>query len=218
MNHAQLYADAKGRIVELVESADIDTAVPACPGWTVKDLIAHLAGGLGDFMARRFEDAGSPEWGERQVRERRDRSLEDDLAEWDDNLAGAGSTLESPMGGVIVTEIVLHEHDIRGALGRPGERRSPAIEAALASPLGEIDRRIREKGLPALLVVSDEGERRLGESDPEATLRASSFELLRAISGRRSADRLVALDWSGDPTPYLEVLGLFGTARSDLDE
>jgi len=213
-----MYDEARQRIVELARNGDPAAAVPACPGWTVKDVVAHLAAGLGDFTARRFDGAGSGEWGERQVRERHDSSLEDSLSEWEANRAAADETLDSPMGGVLLAEIISHEHDIRGALGRPGAREVEAVRAAWQRPLGEFDRQTREAGLPALRVVVDGEERVVGEGEPAGTLRVSSFELLRSLAGRRSRGQVRALDWEGDPDTWLDVFFLFGEPDGDLHE
>ncbi|MGH2734685.1 MAG: maleylpyruvate isomerase family mycothiol-dependent enzyme [Actinomycetota bacterium] len=218
MSDASLYDDAHERIVELVTKGDREVAVPTCPGWTVGDLVAHLAGGLGDFVAGRFDGAGTDEWGERQVRERRDRSLAESLDEWKATRATATAVFESRMGPILVTEIVSHEHDIRTALGKRGERDGAGVRAALNGPLGEIDRRLQAAGLPALRVIADGEERILGEGEPAATLRTTSFELLRTISGRRSSDQARRLDWDGDPAPWLEALFVFGPARADVVE
>ena len=46
----------------------------------------------------------------------------------------------------------------------------------------------------------------VGDEPAAMRLTATRFEVLRAFGGRRSLDQVRALDWSGDPTPYL---GLF---------
>ncbi len=218
MDNAATYDEARRRITELVADGDLGAAVEACPGWTVHDVVAHLAVGLGDFVARRFDGVGSGEWGERHVRESRDRPLEDLLAEWEDNRATADEALGSPMGSVLVAEIVSHEHDIRTALDRPGAREDEGVRAAVQRPLAEIDKRIREAGTPALRIVTEDGERVLGEGEPAGTLRTSSFELMRTIGGRRSREQIRALDWDRDPDRWLETLFLFGGRDSDLAE
>ena len=46
----------------------------------------------------------------------------------------------------------------------------------------------------------------LGDGPPAATVTARRRELFRAISGRRSAARIRAYAWDGDPAPYLPVI------------
>ncbi|MGH3519392.1 MAG: maleylpyruvate isomerase family mycothiol-dependent enzyme [Haloechinothrix sp.] len=218
MSNAEMYDAARQRIGELVRDGDVDAPVGACPGWTVKDVVAHLAGGVGDFVARRFDGVESGEWGERQVRERSGKSVRESLAEWDANLRKAAELFDTPMGPVLLTEVISHEHDIRAALDRPGERDNTAVRAALTRPLQELDKKLRAEDLPALRIELEHGPRILGEGDPAGTLRVSSFELLRAVSGRRSEAQIRALDWDTDPGPWLGALSLFGGSRQALAE
>lgn len=98
MTNAPIYDAAKERIASLVEGRDPLTPVAATPGWSVKDVVAHLAGGLRDFADRRFDGVESGEWGERQVRDRRDNTLADSFAEWDANLELARPLFDSRWG------------------------------------------------------------------------------------------------------------------------
>lgn len=96
--NAELYDASRARIVELVTGADLSAPVPACPGWTVQDLVAHLAGGLGAFTARDFDAGEYANHGDRVVHERRGRAFEEHLDEWETNRAEADDTLAGPMG------------------------------------------------------------------------------------------------------------------------
>ncbi|MGZ4567789.1 MAG: hypothetical protein ACXVFZ_13440 [Blastococcus sp.] len=49
-------------------------------------------------------------------------------------------------------------------------------------------------------------------------LRTTTFEAFRWRLGRRSRGQLAALDWSGDPEPYLDHLCVFGPAEVDVVE
>ncbi|MFD1151121.1 maleylpyruvate isomerase family mycothiol-dependent enzyme [Saccharothrix hoggarensis] len=218
MSNAVTYDAARRRIISLATGGDPGAPVDACPGWTVKDVVAHLAGGLGDFAEGRFEGVEDGSWGERQVRERRDRGLGDLLVEWERNFQVAEGLFDSPMGAVLVAEIVSHEHDIRTALGRPGERDNVAVRAALTRPLQELDKRMRARHVPALRITLEHGDRVVGEGDPAGSLRTSSFELLRVLGGRRDEEQVRGLDWDVDPTPWLSVLALFGKRDTALVE
>ncbi|MEV0677331.1 maleylpyruvate isomerase family mycothiol-dependent enzyme [Actinosynnema sp. NPDC050436] len=218
MSNAVTYDVARRRIVSLVTNGDPAAEVEACPGWTVKDVVAHLAAGLGDFADNAFDGVETGEWGERQVRDRRDHPLGDLLAEWERNFQAAGGLFDSPLGAVLIAEVVEHEHDIRTALGRPGERDNAAVRAALTRPLQEVDQRLRTRDLPALRITLEHGDRIVGEGDPAATLRTSSFELLRVVGGRRSEGQIRSLDWDADPTRWLGAIQLFGTRETALVE
>ncbi|MFE2750368.1 maleylpyruvate isomerase family mycothiol-dependent enzyme [Actinosynnema sp. NPDC059335] len=218
MSNAVTYDAARRRIIGLATGGDPDAEVAACPGWTVKDVVAHLAGGLGDVTERRLDGVADGSWGERHVRDRRDRTMGELLVEWERNFELSEGLFDSPTGAVLVTEVVSHEHDIRTALGRPGERDGVAVRAALTRPLQELDRRLREGRLPALRITLEHGDRVVGEGEPVGGLRTSAFELLRVLGGRRSEAQVRALDWDVDPAPWLPVLSLFGRRDAALVE
>ena len=56
--------------------------------------------------------------------------------------------------------------------------------------------------------------------EPVGTLEASPFELLRAMTGRRSLSQIRKLAWSVDPEPYLPAFefGPFTTSSVDIEE
>jgi uncharacterized protein (TIGR03083 family) len=218
MSNAVTYDAARRRIISLVTGGDPDAPVAACPGWTVKDVLAHLAAELGDFTEQRFDGVEDGSWGERHVTDRRGRGTGELLVEWERSFQVAEGLFDSPMGAVLVAEIVSHEHDIRTALGRPGERDNVAVRAALTRPLQELDKRMRARHLPALRITLEHGDRVVGEGGPAGALRTSSFELLRVLGGRRSDDQVRALDWDTDPAPWLPVLSMFGRRDTALVE
>jgi uncharacterized protein (TIGR03083 family) len=218
MSNAVTYDAARRRIISLVTGGDPDAPVDACPGWAVRDVVAHLAGGLGDFTEQRFEGVDDGSWGERHVRDRRGRTLGELLVEWERNFQVAEGLFDSPTGAVLIAEIISHEHDIRAALGKPGERDNVAVRAALTRPLQELDARLRAKHLPALRITLEHGDRVVGEGEPVGALRTSSFELLRVLGGRRDDGQVRALDWDADPGPWLPELSSFGRRGAALVE
>src|SRR5918999_598949 len=109
MDNRTIYESARRRVAELVTNGDPDAPVPTCPGWTVKEVVAHLSGSLNAYLTGGIEGASSPSWGEKQVDERRDASLEDCLAEWESSAEGAGELFESRLGLVAVADALAHE-------------------------------------------------------------------------------------------------------------
>src|SRR3954469_1243781 len=131
-----LYEDTRQRVVDLVrETTLLDffaaaTPLPACPGWRVRDVIAHLSGLATDIASGNLDGAATDAWTAAQVDARRDLSLDDLLAESDDvgpRLAALLDDFPGRYGAQIVADVTVHEHDIRGALGRPGARDSAAV-------------------------------------------------------------------------------------------
>ncbi len=94
----------------------------------------------------------------------------------------------------------------------------PALSLALAAYSFGVDYRIRQLGLPALEVRYGDKQRVLGAGEPGATVAASRFELVRVLGGRRSRDQILALEWEGDPSPYLPILPAYGERADQLVE
>ncbi len=71
----------------------------------------------------------------------------------------------------------------------------------------------------ALRVVVEDGAYDLGPTgDGAIVLRTERFAAFRWRLGRRSRRQLAGLDWTGDPSPVLDHLVVFGPAATDIDE
>src|SRR5437764_15255999 len=83
------YTAAHERIAALVdELADeqVVTPVPFTPGWTVHDVLAHLAAIPTDGLAGRIAGVPTEEFTAGQIAERRDRTVAALLDEWRPNV------------------------------------------------------------------------------------------------------------------------------------
>lgn len=218
MTPSELYADVRARVTELVRGLDPDglaARVPGCPGWTVQEVVAHLAGVVTDVVAGNVAGAGSDEWTARQVAEREGRSLDDLIAEWTGQSALMESGLDAAPKAVsrtLLVDLVTHEHDIRGAVGIPGGTDSEAYAIARKGYHVGLAKVIEERGMPGLRLTAPDGwEFDAGPAPAAASVAAPrSYDLFRALSGRRSRGQVLAYDWEGDPEPYLEVFSRFG--------
>src|SRR2546429_5318892 len=68
-----VYAGARARISDLARGAsegELALTVPACPDWTVKDLLAHCVGIASDTAAGNLERMGAPAWTHAQASSR----------------------------------------------------------------------------------------------------------------------------------------------------
>jgi uncharacterized protein (TIGR03083 family) len=234
---AGAYADARRRLQQLVAGLD-DTGlmapVPACPDWTVRDIVAHLAGIAEEAVsgtyfagaADAWNDAGlaaqRDQWTASQVRSRRDRPVSVMLAEW----ADAAAALEAILAGAVprppgspawltsapVADLAVHLHDVRGAIGLPGDRDAPATGLGLRIYARWLGERL------ALRLRAGQPEWVEGSGQPAVALAAEPFELFRAISGRRSVDQVRALAWDSDPEPFLDVLSPYPMPAAPLVE
>ncbi|MEA2497748.1 MAG: hypothetical protein QOH26_153 [Actinomycetota bacterium] len=210
MNHAEAYERVYRRVLPLLNANTAGAEVPTCPGWTVKDVVAHLAGLFTAYRSGDPKEAFSPDWGDREVNARRDHSLDEDIAEWGRLLKDPGDLFESHLAPVAVSDVLAHEQDIRTALQEPGARDDENIVPAVEMGLAFVEKKAEAAGLPALKVITGEIDRQVGEGDPVATLRTSSYELFRALHGRRTIEQVRAMEWDGDPGPWMSVFFLFG--------
>lgn len=190
-----------------------DAAVPACPGWRVRDVLAHLVGVIEDAAAGRIDGPPSPEVTADEVARHAGDSPEALLAAWD--LLGPEFSERVGRGRIwpAAIDVISHEHDIRAALGRPGARDHPDVGAAAAALV------VGARFDPRLEVVTADGALMSSGTGPAGiTLTTSAFEVLRLRMGRRSRAQAASLDWSADPGGLLEQVFVFGPAAEDIHE
>lgn len=225
-DYADEYAECRRRVRELLADADgvaAGTVVPACPAWTVHDLCAHLAGVPAALVARDNPPPGDNQpWVDAQVAARSDRSMSELLDEWDE----VGPPFEALMRryphafGGLVYDAVAHEHDLRGALGRPGERDSDGVFASLDVLVDIVTRDLAAHGPVPGTIHLVAGDRRwtLGDGDPTVTIDTTPFELMRLLGSRRSEAQLLAAGRTGDVTPFVGALAHMPLPDHDLEE
>jgi uncharacterized protein (TIGR03083 family) len=222
--YGDAYAEARGRFAALMSSLseeDLGSPVPACPGWLTRDVLAHVVGIATDTLSGRIEGAGSDEYTSRQITERKDASISDLIAEWDEHgpaFEEMLDTIHPAISGGIVGDLVTHEQDARGAIGAAGGREGAAFDLALDSHVRFFGRRIKEAKLPTLEVRAGSGTWTAGKEEVSGSLEADRFELLRALTGRRTHDQVRAFSWTVDPGPYLPVFSMYGLPGSDIRE
>ena len=211
-----LYRETRERLASLVCSLDdaaLNAWVPACPRWSVRDVVCHLVANMEDAAAGVLTIPPSDEDTAAQVARCKGRDLAEILRTW----AALAPPLERAIAefGVwpAVIDIASHEQDIRGALGRPGARDTAAIWHGADWLLTGLRTPV------PLRVEVEEAEFRAGPGGgPGLGLATSRFEAFRWRMGRRSRAQLAALDWSGDPAPVLDHLAIFGPASREIIE
>ncbi|MBK9180442.1 MAG: maleylpyruvate isomerase family mycothiol-dependent enzyme [Acidimicrobiales bacterium] len=217
-----LYAGCRARITGLVAGLTEEQAgapVPACPGWSVHDVLAHLGGAVDDILAGNTEGVATPPWTAAQVEARREVPTAEIVARWNElaPMVEAGVAMAPErLQHMFVADVSTHEHDLRDALGQPGDRDDGALLATLDWLLVGFGEAVAEAGLPAVRVVAGGREWVCGRGEPALTLAGEPFELTRARMGRRSVPQLRALGWSGDPEPYLALVPVFPPPPVDL--
>lgn len=240
---ADLYEHLRSDISQTVAALDpddLDKVVPATPGWTIRDVVTHLAADAtcmiaGDFPREFFEAFGESEgvamvneWTSRQLVERRGRSVEDVLQEWKESSTGVAAMMRGdsswPDGivpfadRVILTDAAVHQQDIFGALGIDRDRDAAPVKIALSGYITTMGWRLGAAGIPPLRFDLGDKSYVAGEGEAAATVRASRFELFRAMSGRRSPEQIRAYEWDGDARPYVPYFYPYGIREDALVE
>jgi uncharacterized protein (TIGR03083 family) len=209
-----LYARLQEMIVpQLLSLSDLDaqTAVPTCPGWSVKDVISHVSGLVAETLAGVPLPRGSDEATARQVNDRAHLSLAQLCHEWVGNAdAFAAFGDEDPAYvAALASDLVVHTIDIGEALDRPIDLDIEAVQRVASRYGTALQERATESGCLLTLVLDDivtgdspsddPTESPSSNDDPALVLRSSSHEFLRAVTGRRSGADVRAMDWTGNP-------------------
>jgi uncharacterized protein (TIGR03083 family) len=224
------YRDAMHAIIARVEdNAGADTACPACPGWTVRDVVAHVCHLAADAAAGSFPTAVMQEavgaraaaaraaaaqdrdrYLEAGVQERRSWTWADLVASWEQACETAGDRLEPVTG-----DAVLHLLDIDAALGFMADE-APHVLAAGVRAAHEVQRtHFRAVGVPPVRWRAYDLELELGTPEQVQPVTGASSWLLRAAAGRvtrHDADR--HLDWGQTQEPTRAAFALYGGWRS----
>lgn len=200
---AQLYrdhVDAVGALASDLTDDELASVVPATPAWTVREVIAHMAGGPADILSGRMDGAPSPQWSDRHVSERIGLPVDALVAELRANVDAMAASVEGTDRPATVWDIAVHHADLHEALGR-GEMAAPMWEPVLA---GVAPYKLGEQ---AVTVYA--GDAAYGGGGPEVTV--APYELFRALFSRRSRRQIAA--WAGKAVDPDQVC-VFG-ARDD---
>ena len=173
------WAQSVQTVLDLASTcSDADFALPTtCPGWSVKDHVAHVSGLEARLDGHVDPDVEVPDYPwlrhdvgrfmEEAVEVRRSWSGEEVVAELQrvvprrlETLRDPSLTDDTPLMGpfgqrpaaALVTnramDVWCHEQDLRDALGRPGDLDSPAAALFVSAVLDALPRQAIEAGLP----------------------------------------------------------------------
>lgn len=200
------WSEAHERVCALVPSlsaAEAEARVPACPDWTVRDLLSHVVGLGADVLAGDEPDDHNETWTAAQVEARRDRSATELVEEWR-ALAPDLVAWMREHGSRPLNDVVVHELDLRSAVGRPGARDT----AGLAVVRDRMASRFGAAAPEGIALVGDSWS--WGPASAPTRVRASDFDLFRALTARRTTDQLRGWTEAGDVTPYLDAFAALG--------
>jgi len=196
---AALYAGTRTRLTNAARALtpdQLNQQVPACPDWTVHNLLSHLTGATAHFLDSNLDGAPGPPWTAVQVDKRRNLSTEAVLDEW----SSTGPTLEKLiLSGATSHPFICnpyvdsgtHEADVHGAtgIGRPPRGIWLAgVDWMLPDPT--------PIPLGTLVISTPDGIYQLGSTDPFTEVETETYELFRALFGRRSATQIQSWNWS----------------------
>ncbi len=220
----ETYRGAREAVAELVRTLSpeqLHTQVPACPGWSVHDVISHLTGVATDKVNGQLRDGGDEEQAAPQVVARAETPTAVVLREWERSasqfevvLSRSGVSDLTP-----VFDVVVHEHDIRGALGLPENRGGELIGLAVERAARVLLSKVESAGLETVVIVDEAESVIAGNGHAPVTIRMSPFEFFRAAFGRRSRAQIERrIHGTNEPGAYVPLLCLSPPPEADIIE
>lgn len=221
------YRNARASLADLLDGLSADeeaTHVPATPGWTVRNLVAHMAGFAIEPATGNLPTEPVQDWMEAVVAKHAETPVTALLSGWEEHAPMIESLFEPMYDTVsgLVHDTVCHEHDIRSALGRPGNRSGPTLRVAVEQCVNRFRSTLGETGVGgAVMLRAGAEEWACGEGPGALTLDLDDrtdgqYELYRLLSTRRTADQMRALPWQGDPEPFLAAIAVNDWPREPL--
>ena len=222
-----VYQRLRRRLMATVRSLDSDVlavTVPATPAWSVRDAVAHVIGIAHDLNAQRFDVIDPDEWTARQVRERRDATIDDLEVEWEHEAPRFEEGLRVmgyEVGSHFVGDLLQHAADIHHAVGLEPLDDDEALAVGLDFYLDSCHRALMAHDRGSLAVQATDPPRdrwTLGAGGEVATLEATRYELFRTLGGRRSERQIRAMTWTGDVDAVAGLLTSYAPPIDDLIE
>lgn len=179
---------SRGQLAEHAEQR-----VPATPGWTVRQVLAHLVGTPADALAGRMDGAPGAEWTARHVAEREGDDVPALLTELDRIAPAFAAVVDETPAAVF--NLLVHHADLLEALGDPRQDESlwrPVVEA------------LRSRWAGAGLAIAGDA----GAAD--GAVPVDGYPLYRALFSRLTRAELAAVTGGALGDEQLDRLGLFG--------
>lgn len=219
---AALYIEAHRSFDEFARTlteTDWATPAPCTPAWTVRDVLSHVSGVPDDGLAGRTEGAATEPWTASQVDRNRGFSVAELLDRWAGQAAPFAGAIEAIGEPRPPFDCHSHEHDIRHALGKPGNRQNAIVEA---SGLGLVE--ADEVAGPVTVELVDGRSFVSGDAAGTGAVAVrglTMFEVFRSRLGRRSRAQVRAYDWDGEAADIERVVDrwfVFGPSAQPIEE
>ncbi len=120
MSLSHVYRRSATEFVEVVRglsAAQLGAQVPACPAWSVHDLLAHQAGSSTDQVEGNLDGVTTDPWSARQVHDRHDSSVDALVAEWEANVDAVATRCDAITGPNPAWDVAVHLADLRESVG-----------------------------------------------------------------------------------------------------
>lgn len=228
---AHEYFLARQRMINLIDgrAQDVsDLPVQTCPAWNVHDLIAHVSGLAAEIVRGNPPGADSQAWVDAIIDARRDVDLDGLLEEWSivgpafEEMAAETRRLSVPLS----YDTVVHEHDLRHAIGSPGARDSSGVMAAMEVGVWLMSNDLDRRGFGSVTFRAGGRDWLCGSGDVRLQLDLDAaqvsatpvWELLRITGSRRSLAQATSLPWTGDFERGLPALLHMDLPTDDVNE
>ncbi len=214
-----LYPELRDQVITLVSSLDAEELVrpvPSTAEWTVTQVVAHVCGLNSDIVGGAREDLGADERTALQVSRRAMMTVGEICDEWRNHDAAMRAiAAEVPLlQERLAADLVIHLHDLQHALDHPIDRGDAAtISASHVYAMRSPERWFATAGVPVRVELTDGFV--AGSEGGDVTLRATPYDFLRSISGRRSRKQVEALDWSAVVSEVIDNFSPYAELGSD---
>jgi hypothetical protein len=172
-----------------------------------------MVGNIEDGMAGRITGPPDDIQSAEQIARHASQEPDELLADWDELAGNFEPIVTAQQMYRVVLDVLAHEHDIRGAIGVPGDRDEPLVGLAARLLVSGLE-------LPVNLAF-DVGETVIATvpvDGPTHRVSTTSFEVFRLRLGRRSPDQVAALPWDTVPVSVIDDLFIFGPRTTPLIE
>jgi uncharacterized protein (TIGR03083 family) len=122
MSFSEVYRRSTAEFVGVVRgltAEELAGHVRSCPSWTVRDLLAHQAGSSTDLVSGNLDGVTTDPWTARQVEDRRTRTADELVAEWEANVDTVARLCDTVAGPNPAWDVAVHLADLREALDLP---------------------------------------------------------------------------------------------------
>jgi hypothetical protein len=216
---AERYRWAVASFLDLAGTFTADdwaTPVPCTPSWTVRDVLSHVAGIPDDALNGRLDGVTTDPWTAAQVERNRGLTVDDLIGRWREQTDPFAEAIDAIGQHLPPFDCHTHEHDVRHALGRPGNRENAVVELAARGLIEEFELPLVVELVDGTTLSSD-----VAGVAPVVLSGVSPFEVFRSRVGRRSRAQVDAYDWTADADAVDAVIERwfrFGPSEVDIVE